>query len=132
MSKIHPAPTIDRGTARISQQEVDDLLCAAFEGGITYWCSRAETVGDWPEGAEYLSDTLSRGATILLTDAESAFDSEDEQPEVRTLTLSNFKRAVVIVAEKYGQTVADFVEDHDADSADCVVQVAVFGEVVYG
>ena len=119
-------------TTAITQQQVDDLLCAAFEGGITYWCSSADVKGEWPEGATYAHETLTRGATILLTDSESVYESGDGEPVIVALTLDNFLSGISQAAEHCGRSVDQFLEDHDADSADWAVQYAVFGELVYG
>lgn len=27
-----------RRSVNVSEQDIDDILCTAFEGGITYWC----------------------------------------------------------------------------------------------
>ena len=31
----------------ITQQDIDDIMCSALEGGINYWCRKAEVVGDY-------------------------------------------------------------------------------------
>lgn len=106
------------------QERVDDILCAALEGGITYWCDRAECVGSYPEGAEFLSEVLSRGGTIRLHDAD--------ENKWHALTLRSFQSGIAKAAKDFGVTVERFHEDHDAGWADNAVQYAIFGEVVYG
>ena len=32
---------------KLTQQDIDDIMVAALEGGITYWCFKAEVVGDY-------------------------------------------------------------------------------------
>ena len=121
MTTTYPVPS----TTTVTQQQVDDLLCAAFEGGISYWCDSAEVDGaGLPEGAKYKSDALTRGARIRL------HISDDD--EVVSLTLSKFLEGIARAAAHYRASVDDFLEDHDADSADAAVQYAVFGELVYG
>ena len=29
----------------VSQEDIDDIMCGALEGGINYWCRKAEIVG---------------------------------------------------------------------------------------
>ena len=111
-------------TATITQQQVDDLLCTAFEGGITYWCGSAQVQGEWPEGARWISDTLSRGATIALHDMEG--------DEVYHLTLDKFLTGLAKACAFRKQSVDRFFDGHDAIEADIVVQFAVLGEIVYG
>ena len=111
-------------TAVITQEQVDDLLCSAFEGGITYWCGRAEVMGEWPEGATYAHETLTRGSRIILHDMEAG--------DTCGLTLDKFLSGITQAAALRGMSVERFVDDHDAETADLAVQFAVFGEVVYG
>lgn len=30
----------------VSDEDIDDIMSAALDGGITYWCRRAEVVGE--------------------------------------------------------------------------------------
>lgn len=99
---------------QVTQQEVDDVVTTALEGGITYWCDAAET--DYDLGDGYLSEVLTRGGDIKLHDAED--------DKWYTLTLDAFIRAL-------GVCMFDF-EQYDALDADNVVQTAIFGEVIYG
>jgi len=111
-------------TATVTQEQVDYLLCAAFEGGITYWCDSASTPEDYPEGATWLHQTLTRGATIFL------HDMEDD--DVLLLTLDKFLVGIAKAAAHMRQDVVTFLEEHDAVSADLAVQFALFGEIIYG
>jgi hypothetical protein len=115
-------------TATVTQEQVDNLLCAAFEGGITYWCSDAEVLGEWPEGAHYTHETLTRGRDIRLT----VPDDWNETTETYVLTLDNFLAGIARAASHFRQDVVTFLEDHDACSADVAVQFAALGEIVYG
>lgn len=36
----------------LTQEDIDDIMCGALEGGITYWCDEAKVVGDYPENME--------------------------------------------------------------------------------
>lgn len=53
----------------LTQENIDDIMVAALEGGITYWCSEAS-----PECGEllkeYPSEQISRGGALLLYDFE--------------------------------------------------------------
>ena len=54
----------------LSQQDIDDIMVVALEGGINYWCREAEVVGEYL--GEYASDQISRGGSLILHDAESS------------------------------------------------------------
>ena len=110
----------------LTQQDIDDIMAVALDGGICYWCRKAEVVGECL--GEYASDQISRGGALILHDAESAQTWE--------LTLEKFLKGVKLYFE---QGCHVNVEDNaidtcdiDANDADCIIQFAVFGEVVFG
>lgn len=115
----------------VNQEDIDDIMCAALEGGITYWCCKAEVVG------EYLgndaSDQISRGGSLMLHDSE--------EDKVYELTLEKFLSGLKLYLAR--PTAGDFLEfiDHelridtgyaDAEVADSIIQYAIFGDVIYG
>lgn len=120
-------------TRNITAENVDDIMTTAAYGGITYWATEPtpENFAAAPEGTHVIREA----------------DSEDVTPFY--LTPAKIKEAVVEVAEgkHTNTTIRDYVRaafanwtaeggidcgDIDADAADCIVQVACFGELVYG
>ena len=110
----------------LTQQDVDDIMVAALEGGINYWCREAEVVGEYL--GEYASDQISRGGSLILHDSESSDKWE--------LTLEKFLNGVKLYFEQgcHVQVEDNAIEigDIDAGDADCIVQFALFGEEVFG
>ena len=110
-----------------TEQDISDLMVAALEGGINYWCRKAKIVMI-PEGVDqniYASDLIAKGGTLELYDAESTDKWE--------LTLGKFLNGVKYVCERDGYTDAnDLMDNHDADTADAIVQYALFNEIVFG
>ena len=113
----------------VTQGDVDDIMVCALEGGINYWCSSAEVVEDEYYG-EYASDQISRGGSLRL------YDSEDDEEYI--LTLDKFLKGIKLaVNDGYGK---DWFGDDgwldtmniDGEAADVIVQMALFGEVVFG
>lgn len=111
----------------VTQEQIDDVLTTAFEGGISYWCGEIRVPSsDIGEKFEYASEALTRGHHIQL------FDLEESNPETNhstygvwhKLTLNKLLRA-------FGNMNFDF-DNYDASDADQVVQKAIFGEIVYG
>lgn len=108
-----------------SSEDIDDIMCAALEGGIAYWCDKAEVVGDYL--GEYAREQISRGGTLKLYDSES--------DEVYELTKDKFINGIALAAKESVDWIADeriqtfFI---DANVADTIIQCALFGEVVYG
>jgi hypothetical protein len=113
----------------LTQQDIDDIMVAALEGGINYWCDEAAV-----EGGEYLgkyaSDQISRGGTLLLHDTdEDAYRKLDLEK-----FLKGFKLWVENGGDEYGAIEDGKVDccNIDADCADAIIQYALFGEVIYG
>ena len=112
----------------LTEQDVDDIMVTALEGGINYWCDEAEVVGE--HLGEYASDQISRGGSLRLYDAEG--------DEVYELTQEKFLIGVA-QAINYGYG-TDWMErggtidvcNIDADGADAIIQFALFGDVIYG
>lgn len=111
----------------ITQQDIDNLMCTALEGGINYWCREAKVVGEFL--GEYGSEQISRGGSLLLRDAET-----DERWE---LTLEKFLKGIELYIKEDGRVMIDDFKlmdygELDAGDADCIVQYALFGKLVYG
>lgn len=116
---------------RITDEDIDDIMCSALEGGITYWCSEAEVEGEYL--GEYGSEQISRGGILLLHDIE--------EPEVYELTKEKLLKGIMMYLAN--PTCGDVLEmiDHelrldtgyvDCDVSDCMVQYALFGDIVFG
>lgn len=108
----------------ITNQMVTDILVAAFEGGINYWCTRVDVVV-WPPECEFASDVPTHGGTVYLI-------VEGDETDRRALDLRSIKRGIRRAAAHFKHTPLSFYENHDASSADCAVQFALFNELVYG
>lgn len=116
--------------AKLTAQDIDDIMVSALEGGITYWCCNAEVVGGEYLG-EYASDQISRGGSLMLYDAESNDKWE--------LTLEKFLNGVKLWLQngddRYHALQKDGTLDTcevDGEMADLIVQYALFQEVVFG
>ena len=48
-------------TFKVLDEDIDDIMCTALEGGITYWCNRTEIVGD-----KYLGEASLAFMTVNL------------------------------------------------------------------
>ena len=111
----------------ITGQDIDDIMSAALDGGITYWCGKAEVVEEYL--GEYASDQISRGGSLLLYDIEDGNSFE--------LTLEKFLNGLQLWVENIRSFSLAFdgrldMDEMDADVADAIVQYALFTEIVYG
>lgn len=114
----------------LTEEDIDDIMVAALEGGINYWCCEAEVVeekrcGDWGH------EQIARGGVLILHDAESSDKWE--------LTLEKFLNGVKLWVEngddRYHAVQKDGTVDCcnvDSEMADLIIQYALFGEVVFG
>lgn len=112
---------------RVTGEDIDDIMVSALEGGIAYWCERCEVVGGYR--GTYASEQISRGGTLILHDEDGG----------HVLTLETFLRGLRMWLELPDTSLAcidggDHMDTDaiDAEAADCIVQLALFGEVIYG
>lgn len=111
-------------TITLTREDVDDIMCGALEGGITYWCCYAEPKDkiDFDEiKVEYLHEIITKGYSILLHDSES-----DEVYELNLEKLCNGIKAY------YNDNPNITVDEMDAMSYDSIVQYALFDKIIYG
>lgn len=112
-------------TVCLSGEDIDDIVGIALDGAISYWCSEANVVGEYL--GKYTSEQISRGGTLILQDAE-----EDTQYE---LDLEKFLKGFQMYLTQYSIPIDDHhpdLGDFDACAADSVIQLAIFGEIIYG
>lgn len=117
----------------ISDELIENILCSAFEGGITYWANNVtcedrvdmQKVGGYKH--EYLTKTKKKIAALYI---------HAEDGNVRRLT----KKSIIDALQKMDTPEYKYTKalnrllngDWDALDADIVVQTACFGYVVYG
>lgn len=109
---------------KLTEEDIDDIMCSALEGGIGYWCDCAEVVGGKYLG-EYASEQISRGGSLMLR-------HEDGKNE---LTIDNLLNGIKRVIADGRLTVEDGridCGDVDAEIADMIVQYAIFDKLVFG
>ena len=115
----------------VTEEDVDDIMCSALEGGITYWCDSARVQKD-KRVASWGHEQIARGGALVLHDVEDI----DEKWELDLEKfLNGFKLWVEQGLDEYGAVQKDSTVDCcqiDAACADEIVQLALFGEVTFG
>lgn len=108
---------------------IDDILCTAFEGGINYWVSSVSVKDEDYHGKEYASQVVSAGGVLLLIE-----DENDTRHELDAAKLAEGIRLACLQIPKLIPEFSDYENSTgiDAEMADCIVQMAVFGKLVYG
>jgi hypothetical protein len=122
----------------VTGEDIDNIVTTAFEGGITYWCTRGAEVVKQPEDKEswdgWASTAISRGGEVKLFD--------DEAGEEFVLTKDKVINGVKMFLEckkhdpQYNAGVLEGGRldcgNIDADVADIIIQYGLFEELVYG
>ena len=72
-------------SAKVCDKDIDDIMCAALEGGITYWCEHGQRL------SENISENMQASRSVK---AENFVCMIAESDEVYTLTLDKFLRGL--------------------------------------
>ena len=120
-------------SVRISTEDIDDIVTTALEGGICYWCKRAEVKGKYL--GEFASEQIGRGGILVLHDSVDGKEKllngvkqylEDEDKPYNIL---------VDATDSVGCSKGVYELDCcmvDATVADMIIQYAIFDDVIYG
>lgn len=121
---------------KYSREDIEDILSCAFEGGINYWAGLDNSTSSWESVRKMLANkndelpTLEEiAAELLLTGFRvTLYDIEDYDEWELT-------------GEKLIEGICVAIENNDWDgdmdtvdgcAGDCIIQYALFGEIVYG
>ena len=115
----------------VTDQDIDDIVCTAFEGGINYWCNSVEIVGALL--GNYTHEQISKDGYLYLYDIED----DDEKWILTKSRLLNGIRMYI-----HNSMVRDYplilfgneidTSEVDADIADMIIQFALFEDIVFG
>lgn len=123
-------------TKEFSNEDINDLVSTALEGGITYWCRKAVPMINIEDEmyigvraidqlkVEFASDVISVGGSLKLYDAESS--------DIWVLNIENLLKGIKMYCEKHNVSPTTLMDDYDAWTADSIVQYALFNELVFG
>ena len=104
-------------TKTITDEQLDDMLCSALEGGINYWARSVKVKGNDFRGAEWAHEVVTRGGSLIVTD--------DDDGKEYTLTLKKVLKGLSLKESLD-------LDNYDAGDADDVIQLALFGKLIYG
>ena len=125
----------------LTVDDLEDILTTAIEGGISYWAILCNDTPEWEKAEEQLkakgvelfygnvaTQVLLNGDAIKFEDAEGEEDDSDW-----TLDMEKFKKGCALYEKERGNLSMNLWNgSFDAVEADCLIQYAVFGEVVFG
>lgn len=119
---------------KVTGQDIDDIMVSALEGGINYWCRIVEVSEDNYYG-EFASDQISRDGSLWFYDIE--------EPDKYFLNRDMFMTGLAAWCAEYAEEYHFIRNEHnecmelecgmiDAGDADTIVQLALFGELMFG
>lgn len=104
-------------------ERLHNMLISAFEGGSNYWIKSIERKYCNVE-CTYNSSVPFVGGTLIVTSHDG---------KTGKLTINTLVGGIALMSEKHPRHFSDLMnENDDATTADVFVQLAAFGEVVYG
>lgn len=128
MNNTYPI-TIQK-TFLVTEEDIDTIMSCALDGGITYWCDKAEVV-ECDYLGEYASEQIARGGSLNLHDS---VEDKWYTIGVETVLRGIEKAAHDCYFHEYNWVDFDGINNCqiDADVADVIIQLAIFGDVIYG
>lgn len=96
-----------------TEEELNDILITAVEGGIGYW--------------SLVADYMPNNGMVSV--------AEDDKPEVwHDVNLKKIAVGLEVCQQKYPHVFVQWLRDRngDATTADVIMQCAIFGEAIYG
>ena len=76
------------------------------------------------EKIEFASDLIGYGGTLILCDAET--------PDRWELNLENMLKGIQMYCTERNVAPSELMDEYDADSADMIIQYALFDKLVFG
>lgn len=116
-----------------------NIFVTAMEGGINYWAG----VNNYHWGFDDVDD-LDGFSAEVFDDLEAEMADEGEKVKVYTVNRATITKGWRLATTTFRDTISwscgkppvvwneDYDWDMDASDADCIVQLGLFGDVVYG
>jgi hypothetical protein len=112
-------------TVTVSRQSLENLLGDGFDYGISYWCKSVRNVGRGSSALNAESHIV-RGGTVNVYE----LDGESDAP--RKLDARRVIQGALAYARLTGRYCLGDDGDYDVNDADAIIQLAAFGEIIYG
>jgi hypothetical protein len=117
---------------KITEEEITNLVVDGLETGIGYWATLHNDTDEFEKyynttdlaTAEIVAKIILNGGKVKITDIE-----EGEEPKF-DFTL---ERLIVGIQKNAEERPWDCdLENYDATTCDCIIQYAIFDEVIFG
>ena len=106
---------------QVTDEHLDSILVGAFEGGSNYWIQKVEVANDDCKGKTYASECVAAGGELYIhtTDDEKCLLTKNMLINGLQMYLDESKHK-------------NWPDSGDAYTDDCILQYALFEEIVYG
>jgi hypothetical protein len=111
----------------ITDEMVADFAGTAREGGSNYWCDELFCLRPPDRPQTYFGEKLAAGAWY----AAAEYDDDPRELDWHPLDAARMRAGIARAAERFGQPIDVFHEQHDAGDADVAFQYAILGDIVY-
>lgn len=116
----------------LSENDIETIIVNGFEGGVGYWVRHVDdkiASGKGLRDGKPKDEPLSTWVTKLLLEGETVYLIDDDDDKL-PLDLERIGKGF---SQNYQERPWDNnLEQGDATTADCIIQYAVFGKLVYG
>ena len=104
----------------VTDDHLDSILVGCFEGGSNYWINEIKVAKDDYKGKKYSSECVSAGGELYITTNEGKY----------LLT----KHSLIHGLQQYldESKHKNWPDGGDSMTDDCILQYALFEEIVYG
>lgn len=123
--------------SNISAEFIAGIIDNAHYSAISHWGEFANCSTPYVEGGPYLGERIMLGSSTIEVH-EKIWDDCDtlcDEPSIKIHLLDRKKieKALVLMQQKHPRHFTDIlIENDDVDTADVLIQLAVFDEVIYG
>lgn len=114
----------------ITESDIENIVVSSLEGGSNSWMGLDNSHPEFKEKPK--GEPLSTWTTKLLIDGKTVYFYDIEDPEEKLFELSLQKLFNGITQNAKERPFASNKDGWDACDADCIMQYALFGELVYG
>lgn len=126
---LQEVPNIIPVKIQLTDKDIDDIMVIAIEGGINYWCGKAEVFRRDYMGCTFASEVISQGGKLILTDIE---DPNEEWILTKEKLLKGVQKWANNKSPLYLEGRGFDIGMIDADEADIIIQYALFGKIIFG
>ena len=114
-------------TKQVSAKVLECIIIDAIESGLDYWAGIDNSNWNKPAGlslSQYAAELILTGKEVKFYDIEENGEDEDW-----ILTLDKLLKGIAL--NEVERPFDCDLSDYDSSTVDCIIQFALFGEIVY-